>query len=392
MKFLGSTVEIVSDAEVARAVREIPCAALVLDMDSLPEDKIFSLGQEIQQAGSVVPPLIFLSSQGDLASRLLAVRAGGALYFTKPVETETLNEALEKFISLSIPNSCRVLIIEDDPILAASYGLTLKQAGMVTATVTDPLRAMEVLAEFKPELILMDLYMDGCSGMELAKVIRQQVAFVGVPIVFLSSEADPIKQLLALGLGGDDFLTKPVAPERLIASVSIRAERLRTLRALMTRDSLTGLANHTEILAHLERELARARRNRSSLTFAMIDIDHFKRVNDTYGHPVGDKVIQSLARLFKLRLRHSDFAGRYGGEEFAVVLPDTDRHGAFKILDELRACFSQMTQSCDQGNFLVSFSCGFATFPAHQSVTELIEAADEVLYRAKNAGRDRTEF
>jgi diguanylate cyclase (GGDEF)-like protein len=214
-------------------------------------------------------------------------------------------------------------------------------------------------------------------------------AYVSVPIVFLSAETNVNRQLEAMGQGGDDFLTKPIRPEHLISSVRIRADRYRILRSLMVQDSLTGLLNHTRTKERLDIELARAERLGSPLCFAMIDIDHFKRVNDTYGHPMGDRVIRSLSRLLSQRLRKTDIVGRYGGEEFAVVLPDTTLDQAERVLDEVRESFSNISQPAEQGAFNCTFSCGIAAYPGHAGAIELNNAADKALYDAKHAGRNR---
>ena len=144
--------------------------------------------------------------------------------------------------------------------------------------------------------------MPGCSGLELAQVIRQQRAYDAIPLVFLSSENCPEKQLAAIGLGGDAFLTKPVSDHQLIASITSRAERSRMVRSLMVRDSLTGLFNHAHIKEQLSLEASRAARAGANFSFVMLDIDHFKQVNDSYGHPTGDRVIQSLSQMLMHQL------------------------------------------------------------------------------------------
>ncbi len=260
---------------------------------------------------------------------------------------------------------------------------------MATMTVNNPLEVMGSLADFNPDLILMDMYMPGCNGIELAKVIRQIDSYVSIPIVYLSSETDVDKQLAAMRTGGDDFLTKPIQPEHLVSYVSSRAERMRIIRSFMDRDSLTGLLNHTRTKESLGICLERARRLGSPLVFAMLDIDKFKSVNDTYGHPVGDRVILSLSRLLRQRLRKTDIIGRYGGEEFAVILPDTDIRSAKKMLDEIRESFSLIKNQAAKSEFFVTFSCGMAVYPEHEDPASICSAADRALYDAKHGGRNR---
>jgi diguanylate cyclase (GGDEF)-like protein len=336
-----------------------------------------------------LPPLIVISNQGDLASRLRAARAGAAAYFVWPVTTVALIDKLDALTSRSIEEPFRILIVDDDPVVATSFAETLRQAGMHTVVVTEPLQVMEPLAEFRPDLILMDMHMPSCNGLDLAAVIRQQEEYVGMPIVFLSVEASIEKQLEAMRLGGDDYILKPITPAHLISAVTSRVQRSRTLRSLMVRDSLTGLFNHTTTKENLEIELARAMRHQSPLSFAILDIDRFKLVNDSYGHTTGDRVLKSVARLLRDRLRQSDIIGRYGGEEFAVVLVGTDGPTAAMVLDQIRAGLAQIRQQADGEVFTVTFSCGIACFDDFADAPTLTEAADKALYIAKRSGRNQ---
>ncbi|MEC4895182.1 MAG: diguanylate cyclase [Oscillatoria sp. PMC 1051.18] len=377
-------------SELKKALSVASPAAVIMDI-VFPENDLAGtkIVQDIQQGRSQPLPVLFISSRSDLMARLQAVRAGGKAYFPKPIKIAELIDALDKLTSVEATEAYRVLIVEDDAPLAAYYGITLQQVGMETEIVTDPLAIMTHLNDFRPDLILMDMYMPGCNGLELAAVIRQQPAYVGIPIVFLSRETDFNKQLTAIGLGGDDFLTKPIEPHHLIASVMPRVERSRLVRSFMTCDSLTGLLNHTTLKERLVGEVKRASRLNAKLAFAMLDIDRFKSINDTYGHLTGDRVLKSLSRLLKQRLRPSDITGRYGGEEFAVILPDTDGEVAVRVLDEIRIKFSQVRQQADGAEFSVTFSCGIAIYPQQQDSTQLNEAADRALYEAKRQGRDR---
>lgn len=377
-------------AELEKAVAKESPAAVIMDV-VFPES---GLGgpqtiAAIQQGRTQPLPVLFISCRSDLKARLQAVRAGGKAYFPKPINIGELIDSLDALTVQQVPEPYRVLIVDDDALLANYYARTLEQAGMTTVVVTDPLQVMSPLIEFRPDLILMDMYMPGCDGLELAGVIRQQPAYVGTPIVFLSRETDFNKQLAAIQRGGDDFITKPIQPRHLIASVMPRVQRSRLLCSLMVRDSLTGLLNHTTTKEKLTIELKRASRQGTSLAFAMIDIDYFKSVNDTYGHLTGDRVLKSLSRLLQQRLRQSDIVGRYGGEEFAVILPDTDGPQAVHVLEQIREGFAQVRQQCDGAEFSVTFSCGIAVFPDDRNATQLNEAADKALYEAKRRGRNQ---
>lgn len=332
---------------------------------------------------------MFLAEQGDFALRLEAVRAGGQAYFTYPVDVGILVDRLDELTVRRQPEPYRILIVEDDPHAIEAYASVLQAAGMQTEQLTNPLQVMRSLVEFNPDVILMDVYMPGCTGLEAAAVIRQQEAFVGVPIVFLSAETRLDRQLTAMHQGGDDFLHKSISAEHLVSAVSSRAQRSRALRNTMSRDGLTGLLNHTTTKEQLDREIQLARRRAGQLVLALIDLDHFKQVNDTYGHSTGDRVLKSLARLLQQRLRRTDIVGRYGGEEFAVIMIDTDGERAAFVLNDVREKFAQINQRSDHYDFAVTFSCGIASFPLYGNATDLSRAADTALYRAKRNGRNQ---
>lgn len=332
--------------------------------------------------------MVFISDVDSFEVRLAAVRCGGDAFFASPLDISRLIDTTESLASRNEAAPYHVLIVEDDPDQVSYLALTLQKAGMVTSVAMEPHNVFEILVEEKPELILMDMYMPGANGVELAKVIRQQEAYVGIPIVFLSVETDPVKQFQAISQGGDDFISKPVDPIALVNAVRVRAERIRNMRFFMERDSLTGLLNHSNLREKLSQELQRAGRMENGLCFAMIDLDHFKSVNDTYGHLTGDRVLKSLARLLQERLRRTDVIGRYGGEEFGVILFDTSAANAARILGEVRESFSGVRQLADGREFYVTLSCGVAGFPTYRSVNELTEAADAALYEAKEAGRN----
>ena len=312
------------DEMVAGSVVRRP-AAVIMDLSS-PDGEL--LGEEVaskvrNEIGEGVP-MVFVSNRSDIEARLDAVRAGCSSYFIKPVNYSDVLETLDR-LTRSEPEPYRILIVDDEKDTAEYHSANLKAAGLETVTVTDPLEVMSQIVEFQPDVILMDVYMPGCTGLELAMVIRQEEAFVGVPIVFVSRETDRMKQIAALGEGGDDFFTKPVPPDELVPAVSARAQRGRTLRLFMEKDGLTGLFRHSRIIEQLEVAVRRADRQSGRLSVAMLDIDGFKEVNDEHGHLVGDQVLKAVSRVLGEVTRGADFAARFGGEEFIVLMPERRR-------------------------------------------------------------------
>lgn len=380
-------------SEFPALVQENAPAALVIDWDAAQQHESASQDVLTQvHAASPALPIVFVSERDDLAARLEVVRHGATAYLVKPVDMGALLETLDSQTGGRSAEPFRILIVEDDTGLAAWSSTVLAQESMVSQVVNDPMQVMPALVDFRPDLILTDVYMPGVSGLELAAVLRQQEAYLSIPIVFLSNESDLDKQLSAMRLGGDDFLTKPIAPAHLIASVTSRVQRARLLRSLAEHDSLTGCLNHTRLKEQLVVEVARATRTQTDLSFVMLDIDRFKTVNDLYGHLTGDRVIKSLARLLKQRLRKSDILGRYGGEEFAVILPETNGGGAYSVMEEIRTAFAQIRQQAARIEFHVTFSAGIATCPPWTDPPELNEAADKQLYQAKRNGRNQISY
>ncbi|MGC8763613.1 MAG: response regulator [Acidobacteriota bacterium] len=341
--------------------------------------------------GQPRPHVIFFSQSADFRTRLRAVRAGGEAFFPKPVEASDLVAVLDHLTRPRPRDPYRILVVDDEEEMARRTAAILEEAGMATRTVTEPAEVLEVLSEFKPELILMDLYMPGCNGLELAAVIRQIPAHLTVPIVFLSMESRIQHQMAAIDLGADDFLTKSIAPRFLLSSVAARAQRARLLTSFLVRDGLTGLLNHTRLKEQLQLEVSRAQRTGSPLSFAMLDIDRFKEVNDGFGHPTGDRVLRSLAFLLKQRLRRTDLLGRYGGDEFAVVFPDTRWEDAARKLEEIRKDFGEVPHPSPAGPFRVTLSAGVAELGPEGDAASLSAAADRALYAAKERGRNRVE-
>jgi len=344
--------------------------------------------KQIQESHETTIPTIFVSDRkDDIETRLKASRTGGEEFFYRAVDPGQLIEKIEQYTHSNVLDPYRILVVDDSKAQAKYIENILHKGGMIPHVITEPMQVLLALADFQPEIIIMDMYMPGCTGMELARVIRQQDRFHSVPIIYLSAEDDVNKQLHAMSLGGDDFLTKPIDPKHLIATLQNRGRRARSLLALMIRDSLTGLYNHTHTLHLLEIEISKAKQKDTPICFAMLDIDYFKKINDNYGHPIGDRVLKSLSLFLKQRLRKTDHIGRYGGEEFAIVLPNTTERDAKTILNEIRERFAELPQPAGTGAFNVKFSCGIALSHG-ENAQALCEKADQALYDAKRNGRN----
>lgn len=338
-------------------------------------------------------PFICAAQKEDMSTRLYASHAGVSLFLVKPIQINRLLNKIHQLCDLVNQNNFRVLVVDDVKDLAEYYALVLEESGMDVRTLNNPLHLIEVLRDFKPNLLLLDLYLPEYNGFDIALMIRQDESFASLPIIFISTEDDRIKQLAILNrVGADDFLTKPVLPQNLISAVKSRAQRAALLDFTITHDPLTNLLNHSSILQQLAFEILRAHRQHQTISIAMIDLDYFKKINDQYGHPAGDLVLMKISDLFTSRLRKTDFIGRYGGEEFILIFTDTLLEQAAKFCRDLCAEIASFTFEVSERTFSMSMSVGMANFPLFQTTQELVSAADEALYRAKENGRNRVEL
>lgn len=333
--------------------------------------------------------LFVIGEEGGFDAYLAAVRMGAKGYFVKPINAGALEARVQRLLLQRKQAPFRVLIVDDDVMLAEHYKLVIEQAGLAAEVLNEPSQVFKGLKSFQPDVILLDVNMPDCSGPELAQLIRFQDEWLGVPIIYLSSEADSQRQLDALVKAGDDFLSKPITDQALAVTVFARAQRARQLSEMMTKDSLTGLLQHANIKDRLSDEIAKAGRTRDPLVVVMLDIDHFKRVNDDHGHLMGDQVITSLANLLKQQLRKSDLVGRYGGEEFLLGLPDCPLDKARRIVDAIRDKFQQLPFTAKSSSFYCTFSAGLALVNTQLSADENIDRADQAMYQAKEGGRNR---
>jgi diguanylate cyclase (GGDEF)-like protein len=333
--------------------------------------------------------IIGLELASDFEGLKLALRVGCDVCFPSGTPQSVVMARIVKLCGSEEEDPYRVLVVEDSRTAAALIQRTLKEAGVESMAIDRPQEVLTALVKFQPDLVLMDMYMPGCTGVEVTRVIRQHEEFLSTPVVYLSADTSVALQVDALRLGGDHFLTKPFNPVILNAVVNSKIERYRVLRRSMFLDSLTGLLNHTSSKQRLGVAVAQAQEEDSPLCVAMIDIDHFKRVNDTHGHPVGDQVIRSVAWLLKQRLRQSDVVGRYGGEEFLVILPQANAERARQLLDRIRLDFSHFRHALQSVTFSCTFSCGIAQLKPGESSQDVVKRSDTALYKAKHQGRNQ---
>lgn len=388
LSFYGFAV-IESGWQVPLPASEPPFAVIFTPSDEALDETRLAL---VAQARARCPAsqLFYVGVPRELGAMVALMRAGIDITVPREEQAAALLSRILDLVQTHEQERFRVLVVEDSRVAATQIQRALTQHSIDSQILSDPSDVIATLDAYRPDLVLMDMYMPHCNGVEATRALRQLPAYQAVPIVYLSSETDIGLQIEALRLGGDQFLTKPFNPVVLAATLKTRIERYREMQRNSYNDGLTGLLNHTAAKARLDDMIATLPPD-GQLCVAMLDIDHFKSVNDTFGHPVGDQVIRSLAWLLKGRLRGTDLIGRYGGEEFIVALADVGPDEAWVVLDRIRRDFARLPHAHVGGSMRATFSAGIAAFPAYRTPTELTHMADTALLEAKRGGRNRVE-
>ncbi|MES2183416.1 MAG: diguanylate cyclase [Pseudomonadota bacterium] len=295
-----------------------------------------------------------------------------------------------------------VLTVDDDPICTMVMENCLQDEFDILCAGSGE-EALALVASHRPDLVLLDVLMPGLDGYQVCARLKANSATSHIPIIFLTAQSDLASETRGLELGAVDYLSKPFTPSLVRARVRNHVELKRArdrLTAMAMVDGLTGLANRRQFDAALDAELRRLSRTEGSIGLLLLDVDHFKLFNDTYGHLEGDDCLRRVAQTMKACLaRPFDLAARYGGEEFACILPETDLAGAVgiaqQILDAIAGLAIPHARSSAAGHVTASIGVAAAHFDGGAgegdavSAKALVKAADEQLYQAKETGRAR---
>lgn len=276
----------------------------------------------------------------------------------------------------------------------------LDEVGYATTFATSGKQAIERVKTANPDLILLDLMMPEINGLQVCEHLKADPLHAEIPIIFLTASNDSQHLLQAFGQGAVDYVTKPYKAPELLARVKTHLELKYTrdelkkalveLETLATTDSLTGISNRRHLLTLAEREFQRAQRYRNPFSILMLDIDHFKSINDTYGHATGDEALKLMADVTRNALRQVDIFGRFGGEEFVVFLPETPLPDAVTVADRIREAIASVSVAMDDAVIRMTVSIGVATYQTEEpNLDTLLMRADKALYEAKQRGRDR---
>jgi len=287
-----------------------------------------------------------------------------------------------------------VLLVDDEEVNLYALRIILESRGYRCLTASNGADALRVASDCLPDAILLDIQMPVMDGYGVCQRLKDDPRTRPIPVVFLTARfRDQEEVIRGLDIGANDYVTKPFNPEELLARVAVMV-RVRTAESQMRQasytDDLTGLYNRRFLQQRLEEELHRASRYSLRLSCIMLDIDHFKAINDTHGHVAGDLIIKEVATILKNHVRKSDLAVRYGGEEFLLILFENDKNGALRVAERVRADVESHVFTWKEQPLRVTISSGVAVFP-DDGITmpdELIARADSALYSAKASGRN----
>ncbi|ABF42506.1 response regulator receiver modulated diguanylate cyclase [Candidatus Koribacter versatilis Ellin345] len=334
--------------------------------------------------------VLALTSEDTFEDRVTAAQVGAHGFLPKTVPVMEIVDTCEHLLDLQSAQF-KVLIVDDDVAVLNAIQVLLDQHSIRVTSLADPRLFWSILEETSPDLVILDLEMPNFSGLELCRAIRNDSHWNRLPVLFLSSTSDALTVTGIFSAGADDFVAKPIIDIELITRVRNRLDRDRLYRNLSDYDPLTSVRNRRSSNVVIANYLRLAERHGLPLSLAVIDLDKFKRVNDTYGHQAGDDVLQHLGSLLRQSFRSEDVVARWGGEEFVVAMFAMRRGDAIErmahVLEGLEAHAFEASQGV---HFHVSFSAGLSEFPADgKDLHSLYRVADEALYRAKAAGGRR---
>jgi diguanylate cyclase (GGDEF)-like protein len=376
------------------ALRQIETAlpdAVVADVE-LPEGSGHHLAEAVRRLprGRQVA-VILVGPRHGLCDHCSAVYCGADAVLEQPVDWERVSRQVTQ-LHAARGSAGRVLTVDDNARHADLVREILEAEGYEVRWCGDPRRFGAELDAFHPHLVLMDVLMPGTTGYELVRLLRDNERYAGLPVLFLTTQGQIAARIAVVRAGGDDHFVKPVSRSLLVSAVKARIERSRRMQDLLETDGLTRLLTRSALLDRARAMTAGECSNpRRPPVWVMIDLDHFKSINDRHGHAAGDRVLTATGGLLRRRLRTSDVVGRYGGEELAVLLEGLTPDAAARLADRLRGELESEEFAGQDGAppFRATFSAGVAPLLPGMSWEEWRDAADRALYEAKRAGRNR---
>lgn len=333
-------------------------------------------------------PVLVLTAQDRLINRVQVARLGGRGFLHKSLPPTELLEAVTQVLQQARTAEAKVMAVDDDPQVLVTLRNLLEPWGLKVLTLDDPQRFWETLEESAPDLLVLDVEMPHLNGIELCQVVRNDPHWSRLPVLFLSAHTDADTLNRVFAAGADDYVSKPIVGPELVTRIFNRLERSRLLRNMAEIDALTGVFNRRKLTQELTRFLRLADHQSQPLCLAILDLDHFKQINDQYGHAVGDRVLCRFGQLLRRAFQSEDVVGRWGGAEFAIGMYGMTRsEGVERSLEVLETLRQEKFTSPNGTKFQVTFSAGVAQYPQDGvDLQALYRAANAVLAQASSAG------
>ncbi len=318
-------------------------------------------------------PVVFVSSRTDLNARVNAVRSGGDAYLTKPIDVPRLLEKVNDLISVYENEKYRVMIVDDDEELSAYYALILRKAGMEVSVINKPVKVLETLEQFNPDILLMDMYMPDYNGMELASVIRQEDKYIALPIVFVSAEGSKDIHEQAFRLGVDDFIVKPVIGEKLVDAIRRQVKRARKLNLKISKlskfDSKTSLANRQYFLEQLEFALTTTDDHAAKPALIDISLQNIEEIIDRVGLEWVESLNQQIANIIVSNVNTQDLATQFSEQVYMVLTHAQDQEQTVELVQLLRDAIINSSLHVGGSNFKIN--CNLSVIPLSDKITNL---------------------
>ena len=381
-----------SISEALLRAQESPPDAVLIDLHLGSEESGLDLPQRLRELpGLANVPMGFLSGDGDDRHRIAAAKAGAAVYLVKPVESAELAAVVHRLVAIGTAPAPSILIASADGATLAKTQDVLGAAGMNVELCLDCEHLLSRLSEVRPDLLILDSAVPPHGAIDTCRLVRSLPRWQNLPIFVMAEPASDAERSELRAAGADEWLPRPIGAQELLDKVSACVGRLVRLRERFERDTVTGLSLRRGFLEQAGARFDEAMSCGTSFAIGLIDLDHFKQINDRYGHHTGDAVLARFGRLLQARLRPQDLRARWGGEEFCVAFVGDTAESAARHINRLLGELADQTMTDDHGTaFKLSFSAGVAAAPADgTTIDQLIRRADERLYQAKAAGRSR---
>lgn len=387
------------DGETVLALARSEEPGLILLDIILPDLTGFSVCERLRQDPRTQNiAIVMITGADSLDTEIQGLRAGADEYLAKPFSDEALLEAVRTTLPGADDTlSARILVVDDSNVNLQVMEGYLHETGYEVDLVDNGIDALTLAQANPPDVVLLDVQMPGMDGYEVCAALKRDARTQAIPVMFVTANALGDDEMLkGYDIGAVDYLRKPFLRDELLArlQVMVRIKRQQTdLERQVFTDVLTGLPNRRQFLTRLREEFSRSRRHELELTALLLDIDHFKNVNDTYGHDAGDHVLREVGALIGALVRTEDVAARYGGEEFTFLLPETALDPGLLLAQRIRRSIAALEIDYEGTVIPVTVSIGAANFPMLpiQNPKELIRYADEALYRAKEGGRNQVQ-